>query len=202
MKRSLLITLAVLVAVVLAAAGPAFAIGGNIGIFVNNTAVNCAVMRGASTSTYAIVHKNHDGSTGSAFSAPLPPCVGTSMVWISDQPVVPIVLPNDTLGSQGGVSTAYGQCRTDNVHVLSMLFNSVGVAPGFAGCCLMTVKPNFLLSPNVIHTDCSANPVEEIANGTSANVRGTGVAVGACPCNIPNEASTWGVIKELFRSGS
>jgi hypothetical protein len=155
-------------------------------------------VQGASTTTVAVVHKGHTGATASGFSNPLPPCAN-GLIWVADQPVVPVFLPNDTLGSQGGVSAGYGTCRSDAVHVTSILLQRISL---LAGCCLWTVKPNLLLAPTVISTDCSPNPVEEIANGTSAYVRPTGTTVATCPCNVPNEASTWGVIKELFRQGS
>jgi hypothetical protein len=197
MKRSLLITLAVLLT-----AGHAFAAGGNVGLFVNPTAANCAIMQGASTTTIAVVHKNHTGSTAVGFSAPLPPCGQVGLVWISDQnPGGYVIIPNDTLGSQSGISVGYGSCRAagEATHVINMLFNRTALLPG---CCLYTVKANLELAQNVISADCSPNPIEEIANGTSANVRPTGTTAPTCPCNIPNEASTWGVIKELFRQGS
>jgi hypothetical protein len=177
-------------------------VGGNVGLFVNNLAVNCAVLQGASTTTIAVVHKNHSGTTAVAFSAPLPTCAQSSLVWVADQnPSGFVIIPNDTLGSQGGgISVGYGICRTDNVHVISILLNRTALLPS---CCLYTVKANLVLAPTVISTDCTpGNPQTESANGTSANVRPTGAAVTLCPCNIPNEASTWGVIKELFRSGS
>lgn len=198
MKRSLLITLAVLVA-----AGNAFAVGGNVGVFVNPTAVNCALLRGASTTTIAVVHKNHTGSTAVGFSAPLPTCASASMLWIADQnPQGFVIIPNDTLGSQSGISVGYGSCRVagEATHVINMLFNAIGA--NLPGCCLYTVKPNLALSPNVLSVDCSPVGIEEICNGTSGNLRPTGTVASTCPCNIPTEASTWGVIKELFRQGS
>jgi hypothetical protein len=195
MKRLLLITVAVLFV-----AGHAFAGGGNIGLFTNAAATNCAIVQGASTTTAVVVHKNHTGSTGCGFSAPIPSCATSGLVWVADQnPQGFVIIPNDTLGSQSGISVGYGSCRTDAVNVINILCNRVAL---LSGCCWWTVLPNHLLSPNVLSVDCSPIPLEEIVTGSQANLRPTGTPAANCPCNIPNAASTWGVIKELFRQGS
>jgi hypothetical protein len=195
MKRLLLITVAVLFV-----AGSAFAEGGNLGIYVNNTAANCALLQGASTSTYAIVHKNHTGTTAVGFAAPLPSCASSNMVWVADQnPSGFVIIPNDTLGSQSGISVGYGSCRTDNIHVISVLFNRISLMPG---CCWYRITENPLLAQTALSVDCGAPAIEEPVYHGSGHIRPTGTTAATCPCNVGSEPSTWGVIKELFRSGS
>lgn len=193
MKRSLLITLAVLLA-----AGPAFAFGGNIGLFQNTLGTNCALMAAAGSTTAHVVHKDHTGASASAFSALLPPCSG--LFFVADQnPQGFIIIPNDTLGSQGGVSIGYGSCFPGAVHVMSIVASKLG---NTVGCCVWRIGPNLLQGPTVQSTDCAPVPMLEVANGTAVILRNTGQPVSSCPCNIDAEPSTWGVIKELFRQGS
>ncbi len=192
MKRSLLITFAVLLA-----AGPAFAFGGNIGLFQNTLGTNCALMQAAGSTTAHVVHKDHTGTTGSSFSALLPSCAG--LTWLADLPQFAITVHNDTLGTQGGSSVGYGTCFTAAVHVLSIqCLKTVNTT----GCCVWRVGANLLLAPTAQSVDCAGVPVEEVANGTAVVLRATGQPVSSCPCNIDAEPSTWGVIKELFRQGS
>jgi hypothetical protein len=197
MKRLLLITVAVLFV-----AGSAFAEGGNLGIYPNATAANCAIVQAAANAqqTMYIVHKNHTGTTAVGFAAPLPECAQSGMFWITDQnPGGFVIIPNDTLGSQSGISVGYGTCRTDAIVVITMLFQRTSLLPG---CCLYSVTPNHLLAPTVQSVDCSTPKIEEVVYAGSANLRPTGTTAATCPCNIGNEPSTWGVIKELFRKGS
>ena len=63
MKRSLLLTLAAMLA-----ATNAFADGGSIGVFTDQSATNCTIEQGVSITTVTIVHQGSDGTTGSEFS--------------------------------------------------------------------------------------------------------------------------------------
>jgi hypothetical protein len=200
MKRLLLITV-----VGLFVAGQAFAQqigdGGTIGVFTSGTGANCALLQAAAVSNYYIVHKLHNGTTGSSFAAPLPECATSYMFWVADQPQFPVYIANDTLGTQGGgVSVGYGSCvpAGTNVHVVTMVFNRLALLPG---CCLMTVQPNLAFAPTPISTLCDAQGTEVPATAGSGRIRPTGTQAALCPCDIPVTPSTWGVIKELFRKG-
>ena len=182
MKRTLLIAF-----VAVLAASQAFAFGGSVGLFASSAGASCAILAGAVTQP-TILHTNSDGTTGSQFAAPVPGCSG--LLYLTD-----ILIPQVKVGATStGLSVGYGACVTS--FNIGTIFTQQLVPP--TGCCAWSViaHPGFP-DPTPISTNCATPVTEEPAGGGTAIVSAN---TGLCPCNVSTQESTWGGVKELFRS--
>jgi len=196
MKKTLLIAF-----VAMLAATQAFAAAGSISIFSSSAAATCALQQPAvsTAAAYAIVHVGTDGATGSAFSAPIPPCAaGIIIVDVAQVPSYIGRLPDPAIPSQVGVSAGYGvgNCRTGPIHIADMIYKALTPIPG---CCPWHVVANPALGvAGPVSYDCSV-PIQQVNAGAGAGI--ISVNTGACSCSVDTKDSTWGAVKELFRQG-
>jgi len=189
MKRSLLIA-----CIAVLAATNAFAFGGSVGVFENVAGASCTIIQPAANGTYqpAIVHTGFDQSTGCSFQALNPSCSGS--VFLTDISLVGVYSGT----SQIGASAGYGACVNGGPKGVATMFMQVLFdIPG--QCCVWTVTRHpGLIPPTVISTDCSPVIQEEPAAGGTAFLREAETT--NCDCNVPTRESTWGGVKELFRT--
>ena len=176
MKRPLLLTIASLF---IANA----ALADHIGIYSDVTGSSCNLSGAAYTETTAIIHKFAVGASASRFRVDHSAATGIIIVGLAvPNPSVPV-------GSiETDMEVIYGSCRTGSVLVgnLQILWLS-----GPAGT-LSVVKPQ--LFPTVTWFDC-AN-LDHAATGGHATIGGSN---SNCGEPTPVEASTWGLVKALYR---
>lgn len=197
MKKVLLLTL-----VVLLGAGQAYAAGGSIGIFSNSSANNCNISDSFGLIAVPVVHTLSDGSTAVDLSAPVPPCSGWTPVGEAKNfggLGQPGVYFGDTWT---GANVAYGSCLSVSpsspvvvAHLTTInMFGQLLAAP----CCPYTVMNHPTTGdPTPISVNCG--PIQERVKQVASG--GTGIinAQLGCQCNVPNQESTWGQIKDLYR---
>ena len=196
MKRSLLITFAVLLVV----ASQGFAQGGSVGIFGDPLGGNCSLVPPAAGLWQPfLVHNGVPGPTGgwtaSAFKATIPTCA-VGVVFLADISTPPLWQGT----SQNGVSAGYGLCVGLDAPIpfaIAVPLFQVGLGP--SGCCAWPITPNTALIPpatEVLAVNCGI-PVVTISSTGGTGIISANAAL--CPCNVVNNESTWGGIKELFR---
>jgi len=201
--RTLLSLLALLVLV----ASPAFAQGGWISMFADQSGTDCDLPdRMTGLTPYYVVHYMYSGgATASQFWTPAPWCLGAT--YLSDTAVFPVTIGN----SQTGVSIGYGVCLFDRAHVLTLNFFTQGTSPE---CCCYFVYPHPESTTGEIEVvDCGNNLVT--ANGgwgyinadwvtcgcwVDLNVNDEGPAgpYGCINDPIAVEQATWGKVKALY----
>lgn len=196
MKKVLLLTL-----VALLGAGQAYAVGGSIGVFANGTANSCRIqdsIGGPGLVQVAIVHVLSDGATGCDYSAPPPAC--SFFTFLGELPNFGSPNPGVFQGSSTlGASVGYGSCKAMSptnpvvAHISTINYFGSGIA---APCCAYPVidHPGF---PETTPVSVNCAPIQEREKEAASG--GTGIINDStCPCNVPNEPSTWGQIKELY----
>jgi hypothetical protein len=155
------------------------AMADHIGIYSDTTGQSCNLgnIVGQFSSTVTVIHKYSQGAIGSRFNITFPP--GTSF-FSFNSPYFPVCDP----GPCDGISLGYGQCRTGNI-VLGTLLAIYG-----AGTLHVVPAQSF---SEILYTDCAF--VEKAATGGAAYV-GT---PGDCEEPVATEPSTWGSVKALYR---
>jgi hypothetical protein len=196
MKKTLLLTLALMLPVSMAA-GQA----GYIGIFSDPFGTDCELdatvtgipddlggQQGSPSSSvavtqYYIVHLNAVRAMEVRFAAPKPACMAAH--WLQDASVYVY-----TGNSQTGIQMGYGTCQTGTFHILTISYVVDGLTPE---CCLYPVVADPGVSSGKIEVvDCDSH----LSYGTGSY--GIINANSTCDCNIPIADATWGRVKALY----
>jgi hypothetical protein len=193
MKKSLLIAL-----VAVCAASTAFAqnvpVGGSISAYADMEGTNCLITIPSppAVTTFYVVHIPAPGEcvTGGTFAMPYPPCL-TAVVTMF--PFAPNGATPPGTDVQTGISIGYGSNQTNPFMSGSQGFFPFGVP--LADCCLVSVQDGNA-GFEVAATNCQVPILDVPAQGGGGVVND--VATPTCTCNVDNEESTWGGIKDLF----
>jgi hypothetical protein len=200
MKRALLITLAMMVC-----AGTALADGGAIVIYSKNpiacggTVDVCGpglARPGFDPRAWIVHNTGPQGSLGSRWAAPVPACLNTFYSSFSTSIGTVVGNPND------GISLGYGSCQTGSfcLGTINTYYDYYGAPGADPGCCLWEVvaDPGNELFDTPSSSTCTTPVGAEEARG-SAGLWSATLGDPNCQCNVQNEESTWGRVKELFR---
>lgn len=132
------------------------------------------------------------GTTAVLFAAYIPAC-WSGATWLGDVLAEPW-LTLGTTQEDGGLSVAFGECRSLPLYLGTVNFFGVAGSP----CCEFpvthpTVWQNFATPAQVVDCDFT----EHDASGGRVIVN----ADSSCPCDQPlaAEESTWGRVKALYR---
>ncbi len=179
-----------LFSIFLVLAGAATCAADTMGVYADNGGINCNIVANyAGVLMVYVVHFSPGGATASQFMARKPAC-WTGAVWLGDStPFCPGVGCGD---SQMGIALAYGACRIQAIHVLTISYFIQGSGQM---CCTYPVLPHPWSAAEQIEVlDCQFNP--GVAGGLVATVNGG----PTCPCGypVPVEETTWGQVKSLY----
>ncbi|MFQ5510367.1 MAG: hypothetical protein ACE5EO_00830 [Candidatus Krumholzibacteriia bacterium] len=181
MKKTLLLTVVLMLSATVAFGQAA----GVISIFMDPGGLDCNLVDGGlPTNTWNFVHVSTTGATAIQFKATLPACA--TVTFLSDQTQFPVTVG----GSQTGVAIGYGQCLTAPIHVLSI----VTFGGGTPACCVYPITGDPSVPSGTIEVvDCGNNLLTGVPSH-SGRINDD----GSCPCSVPVEETTWGVIKSLY----
>lgn len=187
MKKALLLTLALM-----CCASFAFAQGGSVGVFSNNTGTACNVVEAGFVQLYYF-HKFSPGATAVEFRGDKSATV--SWNFFGDNSPFGLKIGNFDGGvtAGGGCSISYGACLFDDIYLGSSAYGVAGLTPA---CTIVPViahgTPSIPGATTPLMVDCGGN--FKVANGGAVIVNPN----VTCDCDVPNEESSWGQIKALY----
>jgi len=169
------------------AAAPASAQIESIGIYEDQTALDCEIADTApGLKNIYIVHTNSAGTQASQWKLNNDP--GMTMAFLSGTVFAPFLL----IGSAtAGASVAYTDCRTGTFPIMTVSYFASGTS---TACSKFFLTPDTTADPPVLGiVDCGFNLL--------AFPPGVGVvnANGSCPCDVSTAQSTWGNVKALYK---
>jgi hypothetical protein len=174
----------VLTAVLLAATASSALAQQSIGIYEDETALDCEISDpgGGVSRTFYIVHTNQvQPAIGSAWRLEWDP--GMTMVWMGD------ASPFFKLGdAQNGARIAYSVCTYGTFMIDAVTMMSFGTS---APCSYLRLGPDPTQGRVIIFCNFVSVPFaagEAIVNANSG-----------CTCSVSTEQTTWGTVKALYR---
>jgi hypothetical protein len=185
MKKALILTI-----VMLCTASVAFAQLGSVGTYADPAGADCNVVDDSQGLLGIWIVHTMTTSTAVQYSAPQPACFATAS-FLSDTNQFPVTVG----GSQAGVAIGYGACLNGPIATLLMNY----FATGLTGlCCEYPVLPDPNVPSGTIEVVDCAGAVQQGATGLVNTINGD--ATCNCDAPLPTEDTTWGGVKELFRS--
>ena len=179
MKKSLLLALTLL-----CISSLAMAQAGSVGIFMDAAGLNCNLNNAAGFAQFHCVHVNSPGATACQFSVQV---VGTPLTFIGQMSAYNLIGT-----APFGVAVAYGMCKVSPIDALTATYMGVS-----APCNMIKIVADpTAVPPGIYMTDC-VTPIPNllIATGGTGYVNNN----GPCPCNVPDEDTSWGQIKALYQ---
>jgi len=183
MKKSLLLTLAILLAVSASNAQ----VGGSFGIFADPAGANCEIAdTSAALCNVYIVHVNASAVSAAEFGVSAPTCILAP--FLSYTPLFAVDIGFNPAAPLEGRSVGYGGCATSPVHVATLGYFCQGLT---TPCCYQAIIPH-AGNGQIGTVDCSSNLL------SAAGGEAIWSAQSGCNCDVVNRASTWGAVKEMF----
>jgi hypothetical protein len=134
---------------ILTIASTAFAQGGAICLFTDDSGAGCPIRDDTPGLLQVyVIHTDALGVTGSSFAVPKPACM-TGVTWLNDTQIFPVTVGN----SQDGVAIGYGACLHGSNHVLTINYSASGHSENN---CAYPVLP-YPGDPFVTTIDCNDN---------------------------------------------
>lgn len=187
MKKFVLTILALTIAV-----GPAFAQGGDISAYNDQTGTSCNILdQGAALHDVFILLKHTLGANALKFKVAT---TGVAMSYVSETVVLGLSIGNTT----AGIEVAFPQCQVGDVYFMKITYFGTGTSPQ---CSYISVVPHPTseIPGEVIMVDCAQpfGTIWPIAGGQA--IVNPGPPPVNCDCNVAAGETTWGGIKALYR---
>jgi hypothetical protein len=164
----------------------------SVEVAADNTLSSCAIAGdGSGLVSVHVFLTGSAGTTAVIFGAYVPSC-WAGATWLGDNLAEPW-LTLGTTQSPGGLSIAFGECRSLPIYLGHITFAGV---PSEVCCALFAGAPaDFLDYDTAVVVDCAFD--DHDASGSRVLLN----ADSSCPCQQPLavQESTWGRVKALYR---